>query len=380
MIRKITSNEYLKRYDNMDAEEFQEYAKRVDSWLNDAGSQLLSWASDSSAQLSNVEQLSLRWNDVECERFHDGVRLLSAMSGTADTWLPDMIYLKSARRAIRRMLEILSFVQAPDSQQESDTDKPVEAEGVAESTVAEHDDPAESSGKVPVDAAIENPDAESVEKSDATPAGSPLAEEPATDVTPLPSGNKPAVIRPKHIDQYVHLLPEGTQQKAVSVKGLLRDLDTARENARLLMDAGEAAPKIEQWAKTAVRIDNQLRAIYKEIDAEWDKLVKSGRVGVDDFGNAYIKADPSVSEKEEEDAATAETSRKLTKEDKAKIKALRTFLRDTRYGDGDKRDAYVEKWLAKYREMVALGGTDTITEAVINAARHYGIDLSKVEI
>ena len=70
--------------------------------------------------------------------------------------------------------------------------------------------------------------------------------------------------------------------------------------------------------------------------------------------------------------------KELSKEDKAKLKSLRSWLRDTRgpKEPGEKRDAYVARWTEKYCEMIALGGPDTVTDAVKKAADLYGIDLN----
>ena len=180
----------------------------------------------------------------------------------------------------------------------------------------------------------------------------------------------------------MHLLPQKTQEKAATVKGLLRELDVAREKMRLLMDdPSSSASSRASWATTAANIDKKVKAIYKELDAEWDKLVASGRVTVDDFGNARI-AEPALAQQDtQQEDAKAEDKPEVTAETKAQIKSLRSWLRDTRgpKESGEKHDAYVERWKEKYREMVRLGGYKTVTEAVTKAADLYGIHLDTLK-
>jgi hypothetical protein len=176
-------------------------------------------------------------------------------------------------------------------------------------------------------------------------------------------------VRPKHIDQYVHLLPKKTQEKAATVRGLLRDLDAARENARRLMDANEQGDKIAQWASAAQKIDKKVKGIYKELDAEWEKLVKEGRVVIDDLGNARVIPDTDAS-----DTVTSE----LTSGQKARRRELRKWLVDTRRGNGNTRNEYVEKWKNNFKEYLTLEGDKAFKdEKILEAMKHYGIKNTK---
>ena len=369
MIRKITVSEYQKRYDNMTGVERQVLTDRVGQWLSRYGKMLLRRAEEPEAQLQNVMQVSGRWNDEECRAWEEGAQLLSSFASMADTWLPDRLYGKAAYRSIRRMVKCLRTMGEPDGA------KPVAKQGVntvvqpvgkptgtvADNNQHKHNDKgggaAAPYNQEPKGAAGAKP---------AQTGGTPLkpAEEPAGTVAIIP--------RPKHIDQYVHILPKKTQERAAKYGDLMRGLEEARENMRRLMTDPKAKNSDrEKWAKTATSIDTQIKSIRKELDKEWEKAVKDGRVTVDDLGNAHVLPDADAS-------GTVE----LTKEQKAKVKQLRNSLRDTRgpKEPGEKHDAYVKKWLEKYREMVSIGGKGTVTEAVCKAAELYGIDLAELEV
>ena len=297
MVRKIQSDEYLKRYDKMTVAERQTYKDRVGQWLRSGGRLLSVRAADFGARLQNVLMVSISWNDAECQAFEEGARLLSAQVNSADTWLPDLLYIKAAKRAINNMIRALSSIsfidtkgagapvnQKPKEEPSGKTRKEAEAGG---------------GGYIPTGkpaGTVADTKAGTVAD---TKAGKKPVERPTVTVTAVPP-------RPKHIDQYVHLLPVKTQERAAKVKDLLRELDNAREKARLLMDSPQASPDDRAaWAKKATSCDNAVRSIYKELDAEWDKLVKSGRIEVDVFGNARVVADgePSgtVAEQEKPD-------------------------------------------------------------------------------
>ena len=169
-------------------------------------------------------------------------------------------------------------------------------------------------------------------------------------------------------------MPQKTQERASQVKGLLRDLDDAREKARLLMEAGEHPDKIELWARKATRLDNALKSIYRELDSEWDKLVKQGRVGVDDLGNAHVKPLPQPLPKGEgEDCATEAAG--LTSEQKARRRELRKWLTDTRRGNGDTREEHVTKWKENFKEYLTLEPKEKALadQKIIEAMKHYNI-------
>lgn len=348
MIKKIKLSEYLKRYDNMDAGERLTIAKRVWEWLHSAAKMLLRRAEEPEAQLQNVMQVSGRWNDEECRAWEEGARLLSSFSNMADTWLPDRLYGKAAYRSIRRMVKCLKTMGEPDGA------KPMAPQG--ENVV--------SGAKAGAKAAKEESAAGTSKATQTVGAGV------------KPQGNKPkagVIPRPPHISQYVHILPKKTQERAAKYGELMRALEEARENMRLLLnDPNAKNADREKLAKTATRIDSQVKSIRKELDAEWAKAVKAGRVTVDDLGQAHVlpAGEPTGTEVE------------LTKEQKARVKQLRNALRDTRgpKEPGEKHDAYVKKWVDKYREMVKIGGPGTVTEAVANSAKLYGIDLDQIKV
>ena len=365
MIEKIQNSEYLKRFDNMTAGEKEDYLNRVGEWFERLAPMLKKKAGEEMARFQNALQCSASWNDEECMAWNEGARLLSALAATAETWLPDMLYVKSARRAILQMtMVIMSVVREKTPAKEAKEDR---AEGTGKETRgvatfpkgASHGD----SGK-----------------------GDKDAEDKPSDV-------KPSVVRPKHIDQYIHLLPEKTQQKAATVQGLLRDLDVARQKMALLMDDPKSgADSRAQWAKTATNLDSKLKAIYKEIDAEWDKLVKAGRVTVDDLGNAHIveqkKEDPKDEPKDkkagrpqmtEQEKAQKKAEKEAAKaaENQKKAALLRKWLIDMRNA---KTDEQKKKWEAKYKEMVKLGGLQAVTDKVRQAAEYYSVDIEKIKI
>lgn len=350
MIIKISTSDYLKRYDNMNAGEQQLFETNVNEWLRNVRAKLLARSEEQAAELQNVIQVSFGWNDDDCAAFQDGARLLSAFAGQSDTWLPDMLYTKTARRSIKRMITLLTNGIRKDT--------PIRPLSATTEHVPEH-----SSSKT---------------------LNSPFGQKQRSLQKELISTNSNATpVRPKHIDQYIHLLPAKTQEKAAQVRGLLQDLDAARENARLLMDAGECGDKIAQWAKTATTLDAKIKSIYKELDDEWEKLVQSGRVGLDAFGNAYVKPAKTIPEGEgggtPDNKATEHTTLAADKADDNQRKAalLRKWLIDTRNAKSKKQ---TEKWTAKYREMVSLGGIEAITDKVREAAKHYEIDINNIQM
>jgi hypothetical protein len=375
MIKKISTNDYLKRLDNMNGEERQAYLERVGKWLcSNAAQRLVRHMGDPGAQLQNVMVCSMGWNDKECEAFDEGVQLLTAVVHSEDTWLPDMLYVKAAKRVIRRMVEILKRVcqeAAMDiavREGRSMSAKPDGKGGLLFKLQAEPGPrgtkPVNAGGQVPGRTANKKPKEESAEG--ATKATQAVGEGSQTKTT---TELKP--VRPKHIDQYVHLLPQKTQERAAQVKDLLRDMDVSREKMRLLMDDETAsAADREAWAKKVTSIDNKIRKIYDELDREWDKLVKEGRVVLDDLGNAHIVERPA------EDAEPQ--PQELTSEQKKQRKALRKWLTDTRYGNGATREDYVKRWQENFKKFLEYDGEAAYKdEKILAAAKHYGIEIKK---
>lgn len=110
MIRKIRREEYLKGYGAMSDGERKDYLKRVGEWLADGGRRLLEATERPMAKAQNIVLLSARWKEQEVAMFAEGARLLSALMDVADTWLPTQLYAKSAYRATRQIVGVLSEV------------------------------------------------------------------------------------------------------------------------------------------------------------------------------------------------------------------------------------------------------------------------------
>ena len=189
--------------------------------------------------------------------------------------------------------------------------------------------------------------------------------------------SKPAVVRPKHIDQYVHLLPKKTQEKAATVRGLLRDLDTARENMRKLMQAGEHSDKMAQWARTATNLDEKVKKIYLELDSEWEKLVNTGKVTVDALGNVSV-TDSAATQSQHTEPEKPE----LTAEQKRRRRELRKWLIDTRRGaEGKAREKRIEQWKLNIREYLTLEPAEAALKdkKIVAAAKHYGVKIEELK-
>ena len=383
MIRKIQGNEYLKRYDNMTAQEREEYESRVGDWLSVDGQSLTKKGELFEARLQNVLQVSVGWNDQECQAFEKGARLLSALVPTADTWLPDMMYVKSAKRAIKQMFTLLWSVDAGVRMQAGAAKEapmqpaqPFQAgagdgavgsgnhEGEGQTALGEHSETLATAGT--------QEDVRS-KKEEGMLQTSSIEHQPSS-ITPA---------RPKHIDQYVHLLPQKTQEHAALVQGLYREMEEARQKLQLLMNETTASSADrEVWAKRATKCDNTLRKIFDELDAEWAKLVKQGRVVVDDLGNARVMSDVGSMKSEEkpQPSALSPQPSEITSEQRARRRELRKWLIDTRRGNGATRDERVKQWHENFREYLTLEGDAAFEdEKIKEAIEHYGIDVEKLK-
>lgn len=331
----------------MTAEERADYMNRVRAW-NDAHSERLMKLSEQNEYLlQNVQMVSIAWNDADCQAWNEGVLLLSALAPSCDTWLPDAIYTKSAKRCIQRMIALLTEVLTTDGQQASGDSQ----DGSVDDNIVESED---GKKEIPTVVTVD------------TGAGVP--------------------VRPKHIDQYVHLLPQKTQERAAQVRELLRDMDTAREKLRLLTETpNSSATDRESWAKKVKTIDDKVRSIYSELDSEWEKLVKTGVVTVDDFGNVHINLSAAngedttntIVEQPQTDQDVEQPQTDQDAEQQEKVAKLRRWLIDTRKQGNIRHD---EKWVENYQEMIKLGGSETVTDKVKEAAKHYGIDLDKLPV
>lgn len=384
MIRQIQANEYLKRVASMTEVEKLALAKRVVEWLETAPKLLQPCADAPLARMQSVMQVGGEWNDAEQEAFMEGVRLLTPFMAIADTWLPTMIYTKAARRCIFNMIEVLrgnvgklrvvpqsvpDRVPSPKpalpikpTTSTQPTDKPKKKVGRPRKMTKEEEEKALST----------NPFAQNANKS-------------ANEAT-----SSPIIPRPKHIDQYAYLLPERTQIRAAQYGPLMRELERARSNMKLLIDDPHAKPiERERWAKTAVKTDNQIAALRRELDAGWANLVDTGRVVVDDMGMAHIIdpetgliADPKpvvtapsdvAQEKPKEQPKPKENPKPLTPEEKAKrISYLQKWLRDPRATATEERK---KQWEENAHELLHLGGT--LSDAMVKTGEHYGANIPR---
>ena len=338
MIKKITSEEYLRRIDNMTFAEKDDYLRRVGEWIRSQARLIERKAYDQTAMFQNVLQISAAWNDDECRVWEEGARLLTALMQVSDTWLPDKLYTMAAKRTILQMIACLKTARKFAGQ-------PGEERQGQPKQQPPHSVSVPVSGDMP------------------QPVLPPMKHEPITHVTPM-------IVRPRHIDQYAHLLPEKTQEKAAQYGPLMRELDSAREKLRLLADDKHSSAKDrEAWAKKIVAIDKQVKAIRTELDREWDNLVKKGGVVMDDLGNVRVMEPHSVPGT----VCGMTEEEKEMKDHQRKAALLRKWLIDKRNAKTEKQK---EKWLKKYREMVELGGEDTVTDKVRDAAKYYEVDLT----
>lgn len=321
----------------MTAAEQAEYRSCVGQWLQSYGDVLLDKVTVPEARMQNVQQVSAGWNDVECQAFEDGAVFLSALIWLNDTWLPDMLYVKSAARCVKKLVNVFDSLKN---------------EGMNEYKSGEE-------GVVK-----EKPQDKHEERGNERIKNEKMKEENEGTVDGKP-------VRPKHIDQYVHLLPEKTQERAAMVRDLLRQMDVAREKARLLMDDPQAnGADRARWAKEAADCDKKVRSIYKELDAEWAKLVESGRVTVDAVGNVRVENEKMKNEDEETGKV------ELTSEQKAKRRSLRKWLADTRSGNSseESRKEHAKKWRKNFSEYLKIEGDAALgDEKLKKAAEHYGV-------
>ena len=421
MIQRIRPSEYLTDIRTMTDGERKDYLKRVGEWLAGSGRRLMQMTDRPMALSQNVVQLSVRWTADECRMFRDGTLLLTALVKTCDTWLPAQLYARSANRAVRKICHELAEVSGFKFQVSGKADAkiqtppltpPLDGRGAATAL--------QPRGAKQNPAAMQNPTAKQSQGAKQSPeakrANHAAANQPQG--TPLPSrggagaGSQPetlrstsgrllptgrknlkpgtsgtAVPRPDHISQYIHLLPEATQERAKDYGSLMRQMEEAHANLALVADDPKASDTVRKmWAKKVSDLDKLIGSLRRELDAEWEKVVKTGRVVMDDLGMAHVLAggEHVSSDKFQVPGADGNDLKPetldLKPEDKAKLKSLRSWLRDTRgpKEPGEKRDAYVARWMEKYREMVALGGPDTVTDAVRKAAELYGIDLTRI--
>ena len=172
----------------------------------------------------------------------------------------------------------------------------------------------------------------------------------------------------------------------------MNDLGTARTNMRLLLDDPQStATERERWAKAAVKIDNRIAALRKELNDEWGRVVATGHVVLDDLGMAHLVdpetgkvADPkpkvTISTDDKKGAKPkrshhkkAESEKAMTNEEKKKrISYLQKWLRDPRPEATPERK---KQWGLNIKELIALGGR--VTKSIVKAGEHYGVKMPK---
>ena len=424
MITKLKSSEYLKGYEQMTDAERKDYRKRVGEWLACNGSMLMRATDRPMAKSQNITVLVRRWDKNYCEAFLRGVELLSALVGVTDTMLPSQLYVRSVYRVTRHMISCLTAVAEGGefkaaaggngdgiASQQKKTSLPAggapagtrtgtagagTARAGAAATKTDNTVTGQPKKPLPTIKTV-RVQREVVPAHQPSAAGAAETTETAAGAAGVAGDARPVPVRPRHIDQYVYLLPKSTQEKAAKVKQLLTDLDYAREKVRLLMDAPQASQSDRAaWASKATKIDSQVGAIYRELDAEWAKLVESGRVTVDDMGNAHVieseqgkvNGEKSATAQESfllHDATQASQSAErtmnpepLTTGQKARRRDLRKFLTDTRRGNGKTREEHLKKWNEAFKAYLALEPIEKAMkdEKILAAMEHYGLVLT----
>lgn len=390
MIKKVKKDEYLKGYVAMSDGERREYQSRVGEWLNGGGRRLLELTERPMAKSQNIMLLSARWKEPEVREFLEGVRLLTALISVADTWLPTQLYAKSAYRAVRQMVDVMLQVSGgggPIAMQQT-----MKAGGSFVITEEQKRRIVEKYTKKAM-RKLQGEDLAAKPQGTVTAgkAAGNTAQQNLKPETLKPETSRALPARPRHIDQYVHLLPEATQKRAAEYGVLMREFDVAREKLRIVMDDVHASDRDrEQWAKKVSRLDVKIGDIRRELDREWEKVAASGRVVIDDLGMAHIVNEDLKMENDKHATAVHGSDQEpesLNPETKAndnirRAALLRKWLIDTRYGnkDAEKRAKYQEKWRERFREMVRLGGMEAVTEKVRDAAKHYDIDIDALDI
>lgn len=385
MIRRITVEEWLKRYDNMTEGERRDLAKRVGEWLERQAPILTPKTDEPLARVQDVMQMSGAWSAEEQEAFMEGVKLMTSFARATDTWLPEVIYKKSVKRSVLHIIDVLtSFAPKLSTATQSATRPKLMPTDNDQQTLA----PKRGGRGRP-------PKEKTAESKNPSPSGNNLSQNDKNVVqnTKLVTTDINTIVpRPKHIDQYIHLLPEDTQKRAAQYGALMNDLGTARTNMRLLLDDPQStATERERWAKAAVKIDNRIAALRKELDDEWGRVVATGHVVLDDLGMAHLVdpdtgkvSDPKPKEKIPTDDKKgakprrshhkkAEPEKAMTDEEKKKrISYLQKWLRDPRPEATAERK---KQWGLNIKELIALGGR--VTKSIIKAGEHYGVKIPK---
>ncbi len=392
MIKKILVRDYLKGYGDMSAEERRAFVGRVGEWLAQNGARLLAMTDRPMARSQNLVTITTRWASEDCRTMAEGISLLSAMVAVADTWLPTQIYMRSAYRAVRQVVEVLSSLNMEHGTLNIKT-VAQNATGQRGAAAPYNHEPKRAAGAgagkpqaLPSSVGATASPGSKRQDGDAIATQQTKKEQQRTDtsltshLSPLTSKMVPA--RPKHIDQYVHLLPKATQERAAGYGELMRQLGEARDNMQLLMDDDQASAKSrEQWAKQATKIDKKIRALREELDREWEKVAKSGRVRTDAFGNAFLVPDGESSGTVADGEGGEQEPVELTSEQRKRRRDLRKWLIDLRRGkEGKDREKRIEQWRVNWQEYLTLEPKEKALEdeKILEAAKHFGIDLTQI--
>lgn len=419
MIKKILVRDYLKGYGDMTAEERKAFVGRVGEWLAQDGARLLAMTDRPMARSQSLMTITTRWTKEDVAATERGISLLSAMVGMAETWLPQQVYMRSAYRAIRQVVSVLSEVSRFKFQVSGEVSAAPELPAVGTKVItrgngktSEMAKRTEGKGWIgnvrPVTPIKELPKAGQITIHPRFGKGDAIATQQtkkpllmiktvakeydaATDTVRVQCAVVPA--RPKHIDQYVHLLPKATQERASQYGELMRQLGEARDDMQLLMDDDHASAKSrEQWAKQATKIDKKIRAIREELDREWDKVAASGRVVIDDLGMAHLVPTSQCNAALNDDGAGSNGTTadgeggerepvELTSEQKKRRRDLRKWLIDLRRGkEGKDREKRIEQWRVNWKEYLTLEPREKALEdeKILEAAKHFGIDLTQI--
>ena len=360
------------------------------------------------ARSQSLMTITTRWTAEDTKAVTDGIMLMSALVGVAETWLPTLIYMKSAYRAVRQVVAILAEIPQGTEQggdgtaiamQKTKTTGQTTSGGNAAAHYNHEPKRAAGAGAGKPQALPSSVGATASPGSKRQGGDAIATQQTKKEHQPIPAvaptsslsaiSHQPssAVVpaRPKHIDQYVHLLPKATQERAAEYGELMRQLGEARDNMQLLMDDDHASAKSrEQWAKQATRIDKKIRAIREELDREWEKVAASGRVVIDDLGMAHLVPTSQCDATLNEDGTAADGEggeqepSDLSSEQKKRRRELRKWLIDLRRGkEGKDREKRIELWRVNWKEYLTLEPKEKALgdEKILEAAKHFGIDI-----
>jgi hypothetical protein len=389
----------------------------VGEWLAQDGARLLEITDRPMAKSQNLVTISTRWTKEDVAATERGISLLSAMAGMAETWLPQQVYMRSAYRAVRQVYIILNSLVGVGVKGKADglnvainpiTGAPMpktnntttSRRGAA--APYNHEPKRAAGAGAGKPQALPTPVGATAYPGSKRQGGDVIAtQQTKKEYQPIPavaptrslsaishqpsSGMVPA--RPKHIDQYVHLLPKATQERAAGYGELMRQLGEARDNMQLLMDDDHASAKSrEQWAKQATKLDKKIRAIREELDREWEKVAESGRVVIDDLGMAHLVPTSQCNAAQNGDgsqpSAIGHQPSDICSEQRKRRRDLRKWLIDLRRGkEGKDRERRIEQWRVNWQEYLTLEPKEKALEdeKILEAAKHFDINIEELK-